>query len=373
MAKRPVVVVVGTRPEAIKMAPVVFALRESTRLRPVLLSTGQHRTMLDQALATFGLAPDIDLDVMRPDQRLDDLLGRLIPAVGAALGPLKAAAVLVQGDTTSTLAGALAAFHAGVPVGHVEAGLRTGDPANPFPEEMNRRLVDHLAAWLFPPTKRGAAALRAEGIPAARIVVTGNTVVDALRWVRRNRPPAWPSSVPRFPKERTMLLVTAHRRESFGRPLRDLCTALRTVVREFPDVDIVYPVHLNPNVRRAVHRALGATPRIHLVEPVGYEELLALVDRSRLVLTDSGGLQEEAPSLGRPVLVMRRATERPEGIEQGTSLLVGTDPERILRACRRLLRSESAWESMARTKNPFGDGRAARRIVARLERDLARG
>jgi UDP-N-acetylglucosamine 2-epimerase (non-hydrolysing) len=372
MPKRPVVVVVGTRPEAIKMAPVVFALRESRRFVPLLLSTGQHRSMLDQALGTFGLVPDVDLGVMRPDQGLDDLLGRLVPAIGDALRPAKAAAVLVQGDTTSTLAGALAAFHAGVPVGHVEAGLRTGDLRNPFPEEMNRRLVDHMSEWLFAPTRRGADALRAEGLPASRIVVTGNTVIDALRWVRAHRPPAWPDSVPAFPKERTVILVTAHRRESFGRPLRDLCAALRAVVREFSDVEVVYPVHLNPNVRNAVHRALGKTPRIHLVEPVGYEELLALVERSRLVLTDSGGLQEEAPSLGRPVLVTRRATERPEGLEQGTSLLVGTDPDRILRACRRLLRSTTAWDRMARRRNPFGDGRAARRIVARLERDLAR-
>ena len=371
MARRPVLVVVGTRPEAIKMAPVVFALSASRRLRPVLLSTGQHRSMLDQALETFALKPDHELNVMRPDQRLDDLLGRMIPAVGRVIASVRPAALLVQGDTTTTLGAALAAFHAQVPVGHVEAGLRTYDPRGPFPEETYRRLVDHAAEWLFVPTARGARQLRAEGIPARRALVTGNTVVDALLWVRANRPPAWPGALPAFTPDRRVILVTAHRRESFGRPLRDLCRALRQVAESFPEVEIVYPVHLNPNVRRAVRAGLAGAPRVHRIEPVDYVELITLLERCHLVLTDSGGIQEEAPSLGRPVLVMRAATERPEGIEQGTSLLVGTDPKRIVAACRRLLRSPAAWRKMAGRRNPFGDGRAAGRIVARLERDLA--
>lgn len=371
MARRTVLVVVGTRPEAIKMAPVVFALAASRTLRPRLVSTGQHRSMLEQALAAFDLAPDLELRVMRPDQRLDDLLGRMIPAVGRVIADTKPAALLVQGDTTTTLAAALAAFHAGVPVGHIEAGLRTYDPRGPFPEETYRRLVDHVAEWLFVPTPRGRRQLRAEGIAAGRIAVTGNTVIDALRHVRAVHPPAWPGSLPAFAPDRKMILVTAHRRESIGRPLRELCQALRQVAATCPEVEVVYPVHLNPNVRRAVHEELAGARRVHLIEPVGYVELLTLIDRSHLVLTDSGGIQEEAPSLGRPVLVMRAATERPEGIEQGTSLLVGTDPTRIVAACRRLLRSPAAWNRMSRRRNPFGDGRAALRIVARLERDLA--
>ncbi|TPW15617.1 MAG: UDP-N-acetylglucosamine 2-epimerase [bacterium] len=368
-ARRPILVVVGTRPEAIKMAPVVFALRESATLRPVLVATGQHRTMLDQALAAFGLRPDEDLAVMEPSQSLEDLTGRLVPRLAALVRRTKPAAVLVQGDTTTTFTAALAAFYAGVPVGHVEAGLRTFDPRSPFPEEVNRRLTDQLSTWLFPPTRHAAGLLRAEGFPARRIVVTGNTVVDALNWTLENSPPAWPPGLEAQLGDDPVILVTAHRRESFGAPLKELFGAIRELVDREPSIRVVYPVHLNPEVRRAVEATLRGHPRIHLIEPVSYPEMVTLLTRCRIVLTDSGGLQEEAPTLGKPVLVTRATTERPEGLDSGTSILVGTAPRRVIAACRRLLRAAPPRRDR-RHRNPYGDGRAARRIVARLERDL---
>lgn len=370
--RRPILVVVGTRPEAIKMAPVVFALRESSGLRPVLVATGQHRTMLGQALEAFGLRPDEDLAVMQPGQSLEDLTGRLVPSLAALYHRRKPAAVLVQGDTTTTFTAALAAFYAGVPVGHVEAGLRTFDPRSPFPEEVNRRLTDHLSEWLFPPTRHAAGLLRAEGFPARRILMTGNTVVDALDWTMQNAPPAWPAGLEGQLGDDPVILVTAHRRESFGAPLNELFGAIRELVDQEPTLRVVYPVHLNPEVRRSVEARLRGHPRIHLIEPVSYPEMVTLLNRCRLVLTDSGGLQEEAPTLGKPVLVTRTTTERPEGLAAGTSILVGTAPRRVIAACRRLLRSAPPHPDRRR-RNPYGDGRAAERIVARLERDLSPG
>ncbi|MDZ4804161.1 MAG: UDP-N-acetylglucosamine 2-epimerase (non-hydrolyzing) [Candidatus Eisenbacteria bacterium] len=370
-SSRPVMVIVGTRPEAIKMAPVVFALRESTSLRPILVSTGQHKSMLDQGLRAFGLRPDHDLAMMKPGQSLEDLTARLIPPLTSLCRRRKPAAVLVQGDTTTTFAAALAAFYAGVPVGHVEAGLRTFDPRSPFPEEVNRRLTDQLSEWLFAPTRHAARTLRAEGFPARRILTTGNTGVDALLWTLDNAPVAWPAGLEAQLGDDPVILVTAHRRESFGEPLDNLFRAIREIVDREPGVRVVYPVHLNPNVRRSVDDRLRGHPRIHLIEPVSYPEMVTLLGRCRMVLTDSGGLQEEAPTLGKPVLVTRATTERPEGLDEGTSILVGTDPGRVIAACRRLLRA-APTTTTRRRRNPFGDGRAAARILARLERDLAR-
>ena len=370
MARRPVVVIVGTRPEAIKMAPVVLALRGSRTLAPVIVSTGQHRTMLAQALDAFDLKPDVDLAVMTRDQSLEELTARIIPPLTAHFRARKPAAVLVQGDTTTTLGAALAAHYAGLPIGHVEAGLRTGDLRAPFPEEANRRLVDHLADWLFAPTRLAATRLEDEGIPRRRIVMTGNTVVDALRWMLARRTRAWPAGLEARLGDAPMILVTAHRRESFGEPLDRLFGALRRIADDHPECHLVYPVHLNPNVRRSA-RSLEGHPRIHLIEPVTYPQMVTLLERSRLVLTDSGGLQEEAPTLGVPVLVTRAATERPEGLEAGTSRLVGTDPGKIVAAVRRLLAAPPR-RTTRRPANPYGDGRAAIRIVRRLERDLER-
>jgi UDP-N-acetylglucosamine 2-epimerase (non-hydrolysing) len=362
-----VAVIVGTRPEVIKMAPVIKALTESASLNPVVICTGQQRELAAQALASFDITPEIDLDVMQPGQSLASLTSRVLTRLDDVLAEIDLAAALVHGDTTTAMASALACFYRRIPIGHVEAGLRTYDFDHPWPEEMNRRLIDPICRWCFAPTERSRSNLLREGIPGDVVHVTGNTVIDALLQLRDRMAHS------RTPEASTCreILVTGHRRESFGDGFRDICHAIRTLADERQDIRIVYPVHLNPNVRGPVHEMLGSHNRISLREPAGYEEFVALMDRSHFLLTDSGGVQEEAPSLGKPVLVMRETTERPEGIDAGTCTLVGTSPDRILESCRELLDNESEYQRRAALANPYGDGNASARIATLLERDLA--
>lgn len=369
------------------MASVYAALHHSSKLAPVLISTGQHRQMLDQAMAVFGLTPDVDLNLMQPGQALPDLTARVIKGVTEALRDRPLAAVLLQGDTTTVLGSALAAFYANVPIGHVEAGLRTNNLRLPFPEEMNRRLTSPLARWNFCPTEQSRENLLREQIPAASCHVTGNTVIDALFHVRdrlRDRgvtagEVAGRLGIPadfatRFLARETArwVLVTGHRRESFGDGFERICEAINRLTQEFPEVGVLYPVHLNPQVQEPVRRLLGGNARVALVSPAGYEDFIWLLDRCTFALSDSGGVQEEAPSLRKPVLVMRETTERPEGVAAGTCTLVGTNPDAILREARVLLMDSAEYARRAALKNPYGDGRAALRICEVLERDLAR-
>jgi UDP-N-acetylglucosamine 2-epimerase (non-hydrolysing) len=356
-----ILAVYGTRPEAIKMAPVIEALRRRPAAFTVrACATGQHREMLDQAQEIFGLRPDLDLNLMRHDQTLNGLAASALEAMDRVLASSPPDWLLVQGDTTTAMTAALAAFHRGVRVGHVEAGLRTGDLRRPFPEEANRRIIDLLAEALFAPTERARAALLAEGCEERRIHVVGNTVVDALEklMLAANGPAREP--------ERPEVLITVHRRESFGESLRGIFTALRRLAESFPDVLWTYPVHRNPNVRGPAHEILGGLPNVELLDPLDYRELVARLARCRFVLTDSGGIQEEAPALGKPVLVLRDTTERPEGVEAGVALLAGTRPERIFSEASRLLTDRAAYLAMARAVNPYGDGRASERIAAVL-------
>lgn len=383
--KKTVALVVGTRPEAIKLAPVYQALARSAHLQPLLLSTGQHREMLHQTLAAFQLQPDVDLALMQANQTLPELTARVLQATTNWLATNRPAAVLVQGDTTTAFAAALAAFYARVPVGHVEAGLRTYNFDAPWPEEMNRRLVDPISRWCFAPTQLASENLIAERIPTERIHVTGNTVIDALLWMRerqqqgtldvttrtlRGGVPAAMASIYFGVKPARWILVTGHRRESFGDGFENICRAILAVAEQHPDVGIIYPVHLNPNVRAPVRRLLSGHPRIALIDPLGYEDFVWFMDRAHFILSDSGGVQEEAPSLGKPVLVMRTTTERPEGVTAGTSRLVGTDPEAILRETDILLSNPAEYARRAALKNPYGDGHASARIVKILEEAL---
>jgi len=375
--------IVGTRPECIKLAPVVAELRRGGKVTPLLVSTGQHRELLDQALGSFGLKPDIDLGLMTPGQSLPELSSRVITGVSAWLASAKPSAVLVQGDTTTVLGSALAAFYAGIPVGHVEAGLRTGDLRSPFPEEMNRRVSTTLARWHFCPTEQSRANLLREGVPPGQCHVTGNTVIDALLATRARIggleatavgarlgiAPAFGASHLAAPQAR-WVLVTGHRRESFGPGFENICRGLRQLVDAHPDLGLVYPVHLNPQVQEPVRRLLGDHPRIALAAPAAYEDFVWLMDRCAFVLTDSGGVQEEAPSLGKPVLVLRENTERPEGVDAGTSELVGTDPARMVAAGTRLLTDPAEYDRRSRLRNPYGDGTASARIVRLLEAEL---
>lgn len=368
MASNHIVLVLGTRPDAIKMAPVYLALRADGRARVSLLMTAQHRQMLDQVLGVFGIEGDVDLDLMRPRQTLSDLTARTVTGVQEALARLEPDVVLVQGDTTTCLGAALAAFYERIPIGHVEAGLRTYDLDQPWPEEMNRRLVDPISRWCFAPTKRAAENLRAERVPDARIFLVGNTVIDALMLVREKarRPMAVPGLAMGALDGKRLVLVTGHRRESFGKPFEDLCLALRDIVRAHPDTVLVYPVHLNPNVQQPVHRILGGEERIHLIPPVDYLPFVHLMDRCHMIITDSGGIQEEAPTFQKPVLVMRYVTERQEAVEAGLARLVGTDKDVIVAEASRLLDDPALYASMTGGENPFGDGKASERIATIL-------
>jgi UDP-N-acetylglucosamine 2-epimerase (non-hydrolysing) len=378
-----VVLVAGTRPEVIKLAPVYLAIRESLSIDAVFLSSGQHREMLDQAFAAFGIKPDLDLGLMTIGQSLPEISARVIESVAAFLKDERPNAVLFQGDTTTVLAGALAAFYERIPIGHVEAGLRTHNMQSPWPEEMNRRLVSPLCRWHFAPTDSSRLNLERERIPSGNIHVTGNTVIDALlhtraRVLSRSANSISASlSIPtpfadRFihVKDNPWILVTGHRRESFGSGMENICQALLRVCDQFPELGILYPVHLNPRVREPVNRLLAGHPRIALIEPAAYCEFVWLMEHCTLILSDSGGIQEEAPSLGKPVLVMRDTTERPEGIDAGTCRLVGTDPSIICSEVRLLIEDPYECRRRSALANPYGDGGAAQRIVSVLERDL---
>ncbi|MYA18290.1 MAG: UDP-N-acetylglucosamine 2-epimerase (non-hydrolyzing) [Gammaproteobacteria bacterium] len=364
--------VVGTRPEAIKMAMVARALNDADGIEHRLCATAQHREMLDSVLAAFGLRPDYDLGVMVHDQDLAYVTNAVVSGMVDVFDDFGPDRVLVQGDTTTTLAAALSAFYAKVPVGHVEAGLRSGNPAMPWPEEMNRRLTDQLSDRLYAPTQRARENLLAEGFDDSRILVTGNTGIDALLHVvhrLENEPEvrdrARSALSLGLENGRRFVLVTAHRRENIGRGLASVCKALlRLAARN--DVEVVFPVHPNPNVSGPVRAALADHPHIHLSEPMEYVPFVYLMTEAHLIITDSGGIQEESPSLGKPVLVVRDVTERPEAVEAGTAGLVGTDPGRIAREADRLLDDRRTYETTARTNNPYGDGFASRRIVAQL-------
>ncbi len=355
--------VFGTRPEAIKMAPVIAACANTPGLQPVVCVTAQHRELLDQVLTFFGIEPDEDLDLMRDEQTLSGFTARALASIGTWLDREDLAALVVQGDTNTTFAGALAAYHRRIPVAHVEAGLRTGEMYEPWPEEGNRRMTDHLATWHFAPTEAAAANLLREGLGPGSIRITGNTVVDAVvhvhDLVRRMgvRPPAHVRPGAR------LITVTTHRRENFGEPLRRICRGIRTITEEHPDVQVVFPVHPNPSVRAVVFRELAGRDRIELIEPPGYLEFVALLAASHLVLTDSGGVQEEAPVLGKPTLVLRRVTERPEGVDADAAIVVGDSEDRIAREVHTLLTDTAQYARLARPRSPYGDGHASIRIV----------
>ena len=373
-ARRGIAVVIGTRPEAIKLAPVVreLAARRGP-LRPVVVLTAQHRELTDEVLRTFRIRADHDLDVMRPDQTLFETTSAILTGLGELYARVRPAAVLVQGDTTTALAGALAAFYRRIPVGHVEAGLRTGDRWNPWPEEMNRHLVSALADYHFAPTPRARDALIAENVPRRAIHVTGNTVVDALQAIladRRDAPPRALRALEAGLAGQALIVVTAHRRESWGRTLGEIAHAIRDIVAREPRAVVVFPVHPNPNVARAVRPVLEGRPRIHLIAPLDYASFVRLMARATLIITDSGGIQEEAPTLRVPVLVVRKTSERPEGAAAGVLKVVGTDRRRLVREALALLRSPARRARMTTRRNPYGDGRAAERIVNILEREV---
>ena len=367
MRPRKILTVFGTRPEVIKLAPVVRRLAaDPARFVSRLCATAQHREMLDQALAPFAIIPDDDLDIMRPDQALPDLTARAVTALSDVIRTFDPNILLVQGDTTTAFCGALAAFYHGVTVGHVEAGLRTGQKYAPFPEEMNRRLISRVADLHFAPTERARGALVGEGVDPASVFVTGNTVVDALLWMRTkvaDAPPALSETLGRWMADREVVMVTGHRRESVGGGLENVCLAIREVAEVRPHAAFVYPVHLNPRVREPVERLLGDHTRVRLIAPLAYDEFVWLMTRAAVILTDSGGVQEEAPVLGKPVLVTREHTERMEGVADGHAELVGLDRARIVASLLRLLDDPAGRAAMSRTASPYGDGHAAERIV----------
>ena len=357
--------VFGTRPEAIKMAPVVLELQRFPEQMDVVVAvTGQHREMLQQVLDVFRIKPRYDLQIMRPKQTLAEITTRALEGLDKVIARERPDIILAQGDTTTTFVAGLAAFYNKVALGHVEAGLRTDNKYDPFPEEINRRLTTALADLHFAPTPAAKKNLVAEGVPSSRIYVTGNTVIDALLSVAESS--AADAEVPGLPMAgldgRRMILVTAHRRENWGEPMRHICTAIKSIVNAFPDTEIVFAVHKNPIVREVVFKELGETDRIHLIEPPDYVPFVNLLKKSHLILTDSGGVQEEAPALGKPVLVMRKTTERPEGVEAGTAMLTGTDSDEIFQAASKLLTDENAYNKMARAVNPYGDGSSSVRI-----------
>ncbi|HEY3400822.1 MAG TPA: UDP-N-acetylglucosamine 2-epimerase (non-hydrolyzing) [Geothrix sp.] len=364
-----VLCVMGTRPEVIKMAPVVKALG-AAGMEAMVLATAQHRGMLDQMMATFQLRADWDLDAMRPGQTLPDLTGRLIPGLAQALQASGADVVLAQGDTTTVFCAALASYFLGLPFGHVEAGLRSGDLRSPFPEEGMRRLTAPLARWHFAPTETSRQALLREGILDSGIHVVGNTVIDALLETVARPDLALPAAVRALEPGQRRVLVTLHRRENFGAPLERILGSLRRFALRHPSARLVYPVHPNPNVQEPAKALLGGLPNVDLVEPLDYPELVAVMREAHLVLTDSGGIQEEAPAIGRPVLVFREVTERPEAVEAGGVRLVGSDPDCFDREVERLWNDEEAYADMARPRFPYGDGRSSRRIADILLNDL---
>ena len=362
-----VMTIFGTRPEAIKMAPLVLELQSRQGIQPICCVTAQHREMLDAVLEIFRLKPDYDLNIMEPRQTLSTITTKCLLGMEGVLEEAKPDLVLVHGDTSTTFAGALAAFYRQIPVGHVEAGLRTWDKYSPFPEEMNRKLVGDIADLHFCPTPANRENLAREGITDG-VFVTGNTVIDALKTtVRPDYQFATQALNSLDYAGKRIILVTCHRRENYGQPMANIMTALRRIADAFPDVELVYPVHLSPVVREAAGKYLSGHPRIHLIDPLSADEMHNLMARAYLVMTDSGGLQEEAPALGRPVLVLRRETERPEAVKAGTVKLAGTEEEEIFSLASELLHDERAYHAMAHAVNPYGDGQACRRIADAIE------
>ena len=361
----------GTRPEAIKMAPIISCLRTNTKnLRYIVCVTAQHREMLDQVLNIFNIIPDYDLNIMRPSQDLFSITANTLMGLKSILMKEHPDMILVQGDTTTAFIAGLAAYYLKIPVGHIEAGLRTHDKYSPFPEEINRRLLSVLADIHFAPTDQAKSNLLREGVAASKIVVTGNTVVDALLAIKRRQQT---EGAGKLTTDKKLILVTGHRRENFGESFKNICFALKKIALARKDVVIVYPVHLNPNVQLPVKAILGKVANIYLIKPLEYESFIYLMDQAYLILTDSGGIQEEAPSLGKPVLVMRDTTERPEGITAGVVKLVGTDKKRIVNDTLKLLDNKKLYKKMSKAINPYGDGRAAKRIVKVLVKMLVNG
>jgi UDP-N-acetylglucosamine 2-epimerase (non-hydrolysing) len=361
-----VMTVIGTRPEAIKMAPVINSLMNYPEdVKSVVCVTGQHREMLDQALKVFGIIPDYDLNLMKPNQSLSLLTSKLLTALDEVMALEKPDWVLVQGDTTTAMVASLVAYYHRIKLGHVEAGLRTNDKFQPFPEEINRRITDILADAYFAPTQNSRTNLLKEGICSESIIVTGNTVIDALMLIaQRVAGRSLESLISTSLENKLLILVTVHRRESFGQPLENICKALARIACRYQDkIQIVYPVHLNPNVRKIAYEILGEIPNISLIEPADYENLVALMSNAYLIMTDSGGIQEEAPSLHKPVLVLRDVTERPEAIEAGAAKLVGTDADRIYAEAVRLIEEPKRYSQMSTSVSPYGDGQASQRIV----------
>ncbi len=367
MKKIKIICAVGTRPEAIKMAPVILALKNEPWADVRVLATAQHRNLLDQVLNFFNIVPDIDLNIMRPNQALTTLTARLLLELDEVLLAEKPDVLLAQGDTTTVMAAALACFYHRIPVGHVEAGLRTWDMQNPFPEEANRVIAGRLARWHFAPTEGSRQNLLREGAPDGDIIVTGNTVIDALLMTAAKE---LQLGIELDPAKR-LVLITSHRRENFGAPFRDICRAIQTLAERNPQVQFLYPVHPNPNVKDVAYEVLGEHANIHLCEPLDYAPFVAAMKRAYLIISDSGGVQEEAPALGKPVLVLRDETERPEAVEQGVVKLVGPNYERIVEEAQRLLDDEAAYRAMARGISPYGDGHGAERIVKVLRDHFA--
>lgn len=368
-----VLTVFGTRPEAIKMAPLVHALAEDTDFEAKVCVTAQHREMLDQVLKLFEIIPDYDLNIMKPGQDLTDITCRILEGLKSVFADFQQDVVLVHGDTATTMATSLAAFYHRIPVGHVEAGLRTGNLYSPWPEEANRKIAGHLAMYHFAPTENSRQNLLKESIPDSHIFVTGNSVIDALLWVRdkvmsdQHMMEKLAANYPFIDPNKKMILVTGHRRESFGGGFERICHALAEIAQAHPDVQVVYPVHLNPNVSEPVKRILHDIDNIILISPQDYLPFVYLMNHAYLILTDSGGIQEEAPSLGKPVLVMRDTTERPEAVDAGTVRLVGTDTQKIVKEVNRLLTDDAEYHEMSRAHNPYGDGHACQRILAALK------
>ena len=362
-----VLTIFGTRPEAVKLAPVILKLQETPGLESVTCVTAQHRELLDQVNQLFGIKPDFDLDLMQENQDLNALTARVFSLLPPVLKQVRPDWILVQGDTTTVMSAALAAFYQRIKIGHVEAGLRTFNKWHPFPEEINRKVAGVVADLHFAPTDQARENLLAEGIPASKVVVTGNTIIDALQMVAKQPFDLSASPLAEIPFEGRIVLVTAHRRENFGAPLESICRAIKTLADD-PDLGLhfVYPVHPNPNVVNTVEQMLGNHPRVSLLPPVDYRSLIHLMANADLVLTDSGGLQEEAPALKVPVFVLREVTERPEGVETGVSRLVGTNETDIIRAVREILSDQKKYDQMASAENPYGDGHAAERIIERL-------
>lgn len=376
--KKKILLVFGTRPEAIKMAPLYLELKKRPERFDVRVCvTAQHRQMLDQVLSVFSIVPDVDLNLMKPGQTLFDTTASVLQGMGAVFATERPDIVLVHGDTTTSMATALAAFYAQIPVGHVEAGLRTHDLTAPFPEELNRQITGKLSQWHFAPTELSRANLLEEKVSDRHILVTGNTVIDALQWVLANIESCSMKKeaiIAQIGRQVTFdwlnsqyVVITGHRRENFGEGFLQICDAIRQLAERYPTVYFVYPVHFNPNVRKPVNGLLSALPNVHLIEPLDYEPFLYLLSRCYLVLTDSGGIQEEAPSLGKPVLVMRDTTERPEAVEAGTVRLVGANTHNIIDGVAALIADTSLYAKMSRAHNPYGDGTACRKIAAKLE------